>query len=82
MKRLAHDDDETWPFSRGGRYRGGHWGLLETGKPLKISVETEKKIAQKRKTAEHNDQNRKFTNLNPPTLDTTAKYSYYIWHIL
>jgi len=32
------------------------------------------KIAQNRKTAENNDQNRKFVIFNPSILDTTAKY--------
>ena len=57
---------------------GACWGLLEAEKPLKIYVKTEKpiKIAENHKTAKHNDQNSKFKNLKPLTLDTTTKYSY------
>ena len=57
----------------GGGGGAGHWGLFEAEKPLKLYAKTEKpqqKITQNRNTAEHNDQNSKFT------LDTTTKYSY------
>ena len=54
----------------------------KTAQNFRENRKTAIKIAQNRKTAKHNDQNRKFINLNPPTIDTTAKYSYYIWRIL
>ena len=52
--------------------RGGHWGLSQTGIPLqKKKAKNRNKIAlNQRKNAERNDQNRKFTNLKPLTLDT------------
>ena len=54
----------------------------KTAQNFRENRKTAIKIAQNRKTAEHDDENRKFKNLNHPTLDTTAKYSYYIWRIL
>ena len=61
--------------------RGGHWGLLGTGKPLKISLKTEKPTSKTFKTENRRTQMIKRANSQTKSakLDTAAKDAYFFF---